>query len=135
MKNSKKTSPKNKKEKIVYLPMAVDLIHIGHITIINEAKNFGRVVVGLLTDKAIARYKRVPLASYDQRKKVIESIVGVSEVVKQDDDDYVSIIRKIKPDYFIHGDDWKTGIQKEKRDRVIQTMKEWGGVVIDSKRE
>ena len=135
MKNSKKTSPKNKKEKIVYLPMAVDLIHIGHITIINEAKNFGRVVVGLLTDKAIARYKRVPLASYDQRKKVIESIVGVSEVVKQDDDDYVSIIRKIKPDYFIHGDDWKTGIQKEKRDRVIQTMKEWGGVVIDSKRK
>lgn len=135
MKNSKKTSPKNKKEKIVYLPMAVDLIHIGHITIINEAKNFGRVVVGLLTDKAIARYKRVPLAPYDQRKKVIESIVGVSEVVKQDDDDYVSIIKKLKPDYFIHGDDWKTGIQKEKRERVIDTMKEWGGVVIDSKRK
>ena len=134
MKNSK-VGIKNKKQKTIYLPMAVDLIHIGHITIINEARSFGRVIVGLLTDKAIARYKRVPLATYEQRKRVIENIVGVSEVVKQDDDDYVSIIRKLKPDYFIHGDDWKTGVQKEKRERVIETMKEWGGKVIDSKRK
>ncbi len=122
------------KEKTVYLPMAVDLIHIGHITIINEGAQLGKVIVGLLTDEAIARYKRVPLATYEQRKKVIESIVGVHAVVRQEDDDYVTIVKKLKPDYFIHGDEWKTDVQREKRARVIKAMKAWGGTVVDSKR-
>src|SRR3989344_963178 len=118
-------------EKIVYVPMAVDHIHGGHINIINEAKKLGKVVVGLLTDKAIANYKRVPLLPYEQRRIIIENVKGVDEVIKQEEDDYVPILRKIKPDYFVHGDDWKTGSQKEKRERVINVMKEWGGQIIE----
>lgn len=126
---------KNKeKGKIAYVPMAVDIIHYGHIYIINEASKLGRVVVGLLSDKAISRYKRVPLSTFDQRKKVIENIVGVSEVVCQEDDDYTEIINKIKPDYFVHGDDWKTGVQVKKREKVIEMMKEIGGELIEPKR-
>ena len=118
-------------EKIVYVPVAVDMIHEGHINIINEAKKLGKVVIGLLTDKAIANYKRVPFLSYEQRKKIVENIKGVDEVVMQEEDDYVPILRRLKPNYFVHGDDWKTGSQKEKRERVINTMKEWGGEVIE----
>jgi len=118
-------------EKVVYVPMAVDLIHIGHINIIKKAREYGKVVVGLLTDRAISNYKRLPHLDYEQRKIIIESIMGVSEVVKQDDNDFVSILRELKPDFFVHGDDWKTGVQKEKRARVIEVMKEWGGKLIE----
>ncbi|MDP3696582.1 MAG: phosphoenolpyruvate mutase [Candidatus Taylorbacteria bacterium] len=118
-------------EKIVYLPMAVDLIHHGHINIIKEGKKLGKVVVGLLTDQAIANYKRVPLSTYEQRKKVIENIVGVQEVIPQETDDYIPTIEKLKPDFFVHGDDWKTGVQSEKRKRVIEVMNGWGGQVIE----
>lgn len=119
------------KEIIVYLPMSADLIHNGHINIIKKASELGKVTVGLLTDKAISKYKRVPLLNFDQRKLVAENIVGVHKVIPQDDDDYVSIIKKLKPDYFVHGDDWKEGPQKNKRKRVLEAMKEWGGRVIE----
>jgi phosphoenolpyruvate phosphomutase / 2-hydroxyethylphosphonate cytidylyltransferase len=118
-------------EKIAYVPMAVDMIHIGHINIIKKAKQHGRVVVGLLTDKAIANYKRVPLLDFEQRKIIIESIGDVSEVIPQEEDDYIPALVKIKPDFFVHGDDWKTGVQQEKRRRVIEKIKEWGGQVIE----
>ena len=118
-------------EKVVYLPMAVDLIHHGHIKIIEEGKKLGKVVVGLLTDKAIVNYKRVPLSTFEQRKKVIENIVGVQAVIPQETDDYIPTIEKLKPDYFVHGDDWKTGVQSEKRRRVIETMSKWGGKVVE----
>lgn len=121
----------NREEKIVYVPMAVDLIHVGHINIIKKAQKYGKVIVGLLTDKAISNYKRVPFLDYEQRKTIIENIKGVSEIVSQEEDDYVSILKKLKPDYFVHGNDWKEGIQKEKRNRVIEVMKEWGGEVIE----
>jgi phosphoenolpyruvate phosphomutase len=120
-----------KKEIKVYLPMAADLIHNGHINIIKKASELGQVTVGLLTDKAVAKYKRVPFLTFEQRKFIAENIVGVYKVIPQADDDYVSIIRKFKPDYFVHGDDWKEGPQKNKRKRVIEVMKEWGGVVIE----
>lgn len=122
---------KNREEKIVYVPMAVDLIHVGHVNIIKKAQEYGRVIVGLLTDKAISNYKRVPFLDYEQRKTIIENIKGVSEIVSQEEDDYVPILKKLKPDYFVHGDDWKEGIQKEKRNRVIEVMKEWGGELIE----
>ena len=122
---------KNENDKIVYLPMAVDLIHHGHINIIEEGKKLGKVVVGLLTDRAIANYKRVPLSTYEQRKRVIENIVGVHAVVAQETDDYIPILEKLRPDYFVHGDDWRTGIQQEKRRRVIEIMNKWGGKVVE----
>lgn len=117
--------------KKVYVPMAADLLHDGHMNILNEASKLGEVTVGLLTDRAIANYKRLPLLTFEQRKKVIENIRMVSKVYVQEDDDYIPALRELKPDYFVHGDDWKTGVQAKKREKVIEVMKEWGGQVIE----
>lgn len=124
---------KPKKTKIVYVGMSADLIHVGHINIINKARELGGVVIGLLTDEAIASYKRVPLLTYEQRKEILRNIVGVNKIMLQTTLDYVPNLRKIKPDYVVHGDDWKTGIQKETRKRVIKALKEWGGKLIEPK--
>ena len=117
--------------KKVYVGMSADLIHHGHINIINQAKQYGEVIIGLLKDEAIVSYKRLPLLTYYQRKMVIESISGVKEVVAQETLDYVPNLIKIRPDFVVHGNDWKTGIQKETRERVIQTLNEWGGKLIE----
>jgi len=117
--------------KKVYVCMSADIVHHGHLNIINEARKLGRVIVGLLTDKAIASYKRIPLLTYQQRKIVIENIKGVDEVIPQETLDYVLNLRKINPDYVVHGDDWKTGVQIETRQRVIDTLKEWGGELVE----
>lgn len=119
------------KNKKVYVGLCADLLHHGHINIIKEAEKLGEVIVGLLTDKAIASYKRVPLIPYEQRKIIVENIKGVSEVIPQENFDYVPTLRKVKPDYVVHGDDWKTGIQKNIRERVIEVLKEWGGEIVD----
>lgn len=120
-----------KKEKIVYVGMRADLLHNGHINIIKVARQYGRVVVGLLTDEAISTYKRSPLLRYEQRKEIVENISGVSEVIPQKTLDYVANLKKIKPDFVVHGDDWRTGVQRETRDRVIKILKEWGGKLIE----
>ncbi|TFB11297.1 hypothetical protein E3V55_03985 [Candidatus Marinimicrobia bacterium MT.SAG.3] len=118
--------------KKVYVGMAADLIHPGHLNIIMEAKQLGYVIVGLLTDEAIASYKRIPFLSYDQRKLIVENIKGVDEVISQKTLDYVPNLKKIKPDYVVHGDDWKIGIQKEVRREVIDTIKAWGGKLVET---
>ncbi len=117
--------------KIVYVGMSADLIHHGHLNIINQAKQHGEVIIGLLTDKAIASYKRLPALTYHQRKAIIENIKGVAEVIPQETLDYVPNLRKIKPDYVVHGDDWKTGVQRETRTKVIEALNEWGGKLIE----
>ena len=117
--------------KIVYVGMCADLIHHGHLNIIKEAKKYGDVVVGLLTDSAIASYKRLPALSYEERKIVVENIVGVSKVIPQETLDYIPNIEELKPDYVVHGDDWKEGVQKQVRQGVIDKLNEWGGEVID----
>src|SRR3989344_1850067 len=124
---------KSNKEKVVYVAMAADLLHPGHLNIINKAKKLGKVVIGLVTDEAIASYKRVPFLTYEQRKVVIENIKGVDAVIPQTTLDYVPNLRRLKPDYVVHGDDWKTGVQKEVRERVIKTLKEWGGKLVEPK--
>ncbi len=120
-------------EKRVYVGMGADLIHPGHLNIINEARKLGRVIVGVLTDKAIASYKRIPYMSFEQRKLIIENIKGVDGVVPQETLDYTSNLRKIRPHYVVHGDDWKTGVQKQTRQRVIETLREWGGQLVEVK--
>lgn len=109
--------------------MSADMIHPGHLNIIKEASQLGEVIIGLLTDKAIASYKRLPSLTYEQRKVVVENIKGVSQVMPQHELDYVPNLRMIKPDYVVHGDDWKTGVQQKTRQRVIDTLKEWGGTL------
>ncbi|MGX8689109.1 MAG: phosphoenolpyruvate mutase [Bacteroidaceae bacterium] len=117
--------------KKVYLGMIADIMHPGLINIINEGAKYGDVMIGLFTDKAIATHKRLPYLTYEQRKKVVESINGVSEVVPQDDWSYVPNLLKYKPDYIIHGDDWKEGVDKPLREEVFRVMQEMGGQVIE----
>jgi phosphoenolpyruvate phosphomutase len=119
--------------KQVYIGMSADLIHHGHINIIEKGRELGEVTIGLLTDEAIAAYKRVPLVAFEDRKKIVENLKGVKEVVPQETLDYVPNLEKYKPDFVVHGDDWKTGIQKETRERVVETLKEWGGVLVEPK--
>ena len=109
--------------KIVYLGMVGDIMHPGLINIINEGAKYGKVMIGLFTDKAIASHKRLPYLNYEQRKNVVENIKGVSCVVPQDDWNYVPNLIKYKPDYIIHGDDWKEGSSKYLRDQVFKVMK------------
>ena len=117
--------------KKVYVGMSTDIIHHGHINIIETARELGDVTVGLLTDKAIANFKRPPLLSYEQRKRIIENIIGVKEVIPQEILDYVPNLRKLKPDYVVHGTDWREGIQKQTRTKVIEVLKEWGGKLVE----
>ena len=117
--------------KTVYVGMCADVVHPGHLNIINTASELGRVVVGLLTDEAIASYKRKPFFSYEQRKALVEHIKGVDEVVTQETLDYVDNLRKFRPDFVVHGDDWKEGVQNETRQRVVDTLAEWGGELVE----
>ncbi|HAS56180.1 MAG TPA: phosphoenolpyruvate mutase [Firmicutes bacterium] len=118
-------------KKIVYIAMSTDILHEGHIKVINEGAKYGEVVIGLLSDKAISEYKRMPLLTFEERKTVFENIKNVSKVVRQDFLDYTAILRRIKPDYVVHGDDWKEGVQQQTRAKVIETLKEWGGQLIE----
>lgn len=117
--------------KVVYLGMVGDILHPGLINIINEATKLGDVMVGLYTDKAIAAYRRLPYMTYEQRKQVVENIKGVTQVVAQDDYSYIPNLLKYKPNYIIHGDDWKEGRDSELRDAVFKTMHEIGGEVVE----
>ena len=115
----------------VYVGMSADLIHPGHINILKRAAELGDITVGLLTDAAIASYKRLPHMTFEQRKTVVENLKGVVRVVPQVTLDYVPNLRDLKPDYVVHGDDWRTGVQRETRQKVIDALKEWGGELIE----
>jgi phosphoenolpyruvate phosphomutase len=117
--------------KKVYVGMSADLVHHGHINIIKEAAKFGEVTIGLLTDAAIASYKRLPYLTYEQRKAVVENIKGVHNVVPQKTLDYSANLRDLKPDYVVHGDDWQSGVQTGTRQKVIETIREWGGELVE----
>lgn len=115
----------------VYVGMSADLLHPGHINIINKAAELGEVTVGLLTDQAIASYKRVPFMEWDRRAEVIRALRDVAEVIPQEALDYVPNLRALKPDYVVHGDDWKEGVQSTVRQSVVDTLKEWGGELVE----
>jgi|TARA_B110000438_G_scaffold299564_1_gene349994 phosphoenolpyruvate phosphomutase len=121
------------KKKIVYVGLAVDIIHEGHINILKKAKSYGDVIVGLLTDEAIASYKKIPHLDFKRRKIIIQNIKYVKKVIPQKTLDYVPNLNLIKPDFVVHGDDWKTGIQKKTRGKVIQALKKWSGKLIEPK--
>jgi phosphoenolpyruvate phosphomutase len=118
-------------QKTVYVPMVADLLHPGHLNIIKTAAELGEVIVGLYSDKAVASYKRLPYMTYDQRKLLVENVKGVSRVVRQDTKDYEPNLRKYRPDYMVHGTDWRTGPLKVDRDKAIRIMAEWGGKIVE----
>ena len=117
--------------KSVYLGMSMDVLHHGHINIIGEASKYGELTVGLLTDKVISKNKRVPMLQFKDRKKILENIVGVSKVVIQEDWSYINNIRNLKPDYFIHGDDWLDGPLLPIREEVVKELAIYGGELIE----
>jgi phosphoenolpyruvate phosphomutase / 2-hydroxyethylphosphonate cytidylyltransferase len=119
------------KTKVVYVAMCADLIHPGHLNVIKHARDLGEVVVGLLSDQAVAAFHRLPFLNYDQRKLIVESIKGVDRVVEQVTLDYTDNLQALKPDYVVHGDDWREGPQKETRRQVIEVLKEWGGELVE----
>jgi len=122
----------NIKRPHVFVPMCADLIHHGHINILKKSKKFGSVIVGLMTDKGIKSYKRKkPIFSYKIRKKILESIKYVNFIIPSKGIEYVKLAKQYKFDYFVHGDDWKSGIQSSERKMLKKTMKKWGGKVID----
>ena len=113
--------------------MSADLIHQGHLNIISEGVKLGEVIIGLLSDEAIASYKRLPLIAFKERKLIVENLKGVTKVIPQKTLDYVPNLKELKPNFVVHGDDWKTGVQKNVRQRVIDTLAEWGGELIEPK--
>jgi phosphoenolpyruvate phosphomutase len=117
--------------KLVYVAMSVDFIHPGHLNIIDHARGLGDVVVGILTDRAIASYKALPLLTFEQRRTVFENIKGVKEVVAQDSADYEENLRRLKPDFVVHGTDWRQGPLRTTRQKVIDVLKEWGGALVE----
>jgi phosphoenolpyruvate phosphomutase len=120
-----------KKSFNVYVGMSADLIHPGHLNIINKAAELGEVTIGLLTDAAISSYKRVPYMTFDQRRQIVESLKGVSRVVPQQTLDYVPNLIELRPEFVVHGDDWREGVQRETRQRVIDALAEWGGQLVE----
>lgn len=117
--------------KKVYTCFCTDVIHEGHINIINQAKKYGDVYVGVLTDEAMIRFNRFPIANFKERIEMIKRIDGVKEVVAQDEIMYDKVIEQIRPDYVIHGDNWKVGTMKAIRDNVENLLKSYGGEIID----
>ena len=118
-------------KKKVYVGLSADILHEGHINILKTAHNLGEVTVGLLTDQAIASYKKIPHLNFRQREIVLKNMKFVKKVIPQNTLDYRPNLKMIKPDYVVHGDDWKAGIQKKTRSQVIKTLKKWKGKLIE----
>ena len=122
-----------KSRKKVYVGLSADILHEGHINILKIANKYGDVIVGLLTDEAIASYKNIPYLDFKRRKIIFKNIKFVKKVIPQETLDYVKNLNIIKPHYVVHGDDWKSGVQKKTRARVIKTLKKWSGKLIEPK--
>lgn len=117
--------------KKVYACFCTDIIHEGHLNIINEAKKRGKVIIGALSDKALIRYNKFPTISQEERIKLYKSIEGVEEVVIQDDTMYDDVITSIHPDYVLHGDNWKRGPESAIREHVKKLLAQYGGELVD----
>lgn len=117
--------------KTVYMCFSTDMIHSGHMNIIDKAAAYGELTIGVLSDEAVSSYKRFPLLSYDERADVVAHITGVARVVPQEELSYAKNLRELKPDYVVHGDDWREGFQKPIRDEVVAILAEYGGELIE----
>ncbi len=119
------------KSRTVYMCFSTDIIHGGHIAIIRKAQRLGRLIIGCLSDEAVASYKRFPLVSYEDRKTMLENITGVWQVVEQKTLGYRENLEKLKPAYVVHGDDWCSGFQKPIRDEVVSILATYGGKLVE----
>ncbi len=117
--------------KTVYVGMVADLIHPGHINILKIAAGLGKVMVGLLSDAAVGSYKRMPVLDWEARREILLAIKYVDTVVVQNSLDYVPNLLQYKPDILVHGDDWRTGVQAETRQKALECLEGWNGVLIE----
>lgn len=115
----------------VYMGFSTDVIHGGHMAILKKASSLGELTVGVLNDAAVASYKRFPLIPFEERKELLKNIRGVHEVVEQRELSYRENLLRLKPDFVVHGADWREGLQKSVRDEVVETLKEYGGRLIE----
>lgn len=115
----------------VYMCFSTDMIHSGHIAIIQKAKRLGKLIIGVLSDEAVVDYKRFPLLPFEERKSMFENIAGVYKVVEQKTLSYKENIEKYNPDFVVHGDDWTSGIQKPIRDEVVSLLASYGGRLVE----
>lgn len=116
---------------IVYIGLTVDVLHHGHINLIRKGAEHGDVIIGLLTDSAIAQHKRLPYLTWEQRRDIVASIYGVKRVVPQDSWNYADNLRTYKPDFMVHGDDWRTGPDASLRIDALSVLEEHGGKLIE----
>lgn len=126
---SKKVAETN--ERTVYMCFSTEYIHSGHMAIINKARRLGRLIVGVLSDEAVASFKRFPLIPFEERKALLENIAGVERVVVQNTLSYAENLRELKPNYVVHGNDWCEGFQKPIRQEVIDILAEYGGRLVE----
>ena len=117
--------------KKVYLALSADLLHHGHMNVLAKAASLGDITIGLMTDAAIAKYKRLPNLTYDQRELIVRGLKGVTDVIPQNTMDYSDNLKKLKPNFVVHGDDWRNGVQKHQRGKVIEVLKEWDGELVE----
>ena len=117
--------------KKVYVALIADVLHAGHIKVLKEAKKYGKVIVGLLTDKACGELNDVPYLDYEKRKMVVENLAIVDEVIPQESASYKENLLKLKPDYVVHGDDWQYNYKRKYREEVIELLKKWNGKLIE----
>ena len=122
---------KEVEDRLVYMCFSTDILHGGHIAIIRKAQRLGRLMIGVLSDEAVASYKRFPLVSYPDRKTMLESIAGVYKVVEQKTLSYRENLEKYHPAILVHGDDWCTGFQKPVRDEAASVLASYGGKLIE----
>lgn len=115
----------------VYMCFSTDIIHGGHIAIIKKAQKLGRLIIGVLSDEAVASYKRLPLVPATERKKLFENVAGVYKVVDQNTLSYKANLEALKPSIVVHGDDWCTGFQKPIRDEVVSILASYGGKLVE----
>ena len=122
---------KEVEHRTVYMCFSTDIIHGGHISIIKKAQRLGRLMIGVLSDEAVADYKRFPLVPASERRIMFENITGVYKVVEQKTLSYKDNLQKYKPDIVVHGDDWVSGVQKPVRDEVVSILASYGGKLVE----
>lgn len=117
--------------KTAYICFSTDVIHEGHLNIIKKALNYGRVVIGCLSDRASIRYNRFPTVPEEKRMELYKTLEGIDAVILQDDMLYDDVVEAIHPDYVIHGDNWNRGALSVIRSHVKELLSAYGGQVID----
>ena len=115
----------------VYMCFSTDMLHSGHIAIIKKAAKLGKLTIGVLSDEAIASYKRFPLMPFEERKSLFENLSDVDNVIEQKTLSYKDVLSELKPYYVVHGDDWQSGFQRPIRDEVVSILASYGGTLVE----